>query len=526
MNRIFTILIAILLTASVFAQAPEKMSYQAVIRNSTDQLVTNQGIGMQISILQTTATGTAVYVETHNTTTNANGLVTVEIGNGNVQSGDFSTIDWANDIYFIKTETDPTTAGGTAYTITGTSQLLSVSYALHAKTAESSNNENQQLSLLGNDLSISGTGGNTIALPSSMPTGSDGDMLFHNGTNWTNSPILFHDNNKIGFGNTNPSSRIDVEWDSEYTPGLNVNNSSATDGSVTIRGEAMWSTSGYLGVQGEDNFASILELDLDNHRIGAMGISESVNGYGLYGYGKKYGGYFKNDNLNTVGLAGNDAALEVFGITSLAANYSNGDTTSLYVEGGAVFDTYNTHPIKVYGDFNNPALKVLGAMMEIDNPNGWSLKAEGKMNITDTDHNTKVEICPQMSDNAMIVTNDGMEVKIATENTALEIDGGMKIGTSANTLTIFDIIELTGTTGASGTTLKQVSLPSGWTSDNTRVLSAEIQNSGNLWTNGHNDSGGVYYEFLSSIFYLRYPDNTVGSTYYNRPYRIVLMKIQ
>ena len=136
MKRIYTILVAVLLTASVFAQTPEKMSYQAVIRNSSDQLVTNQGIGMQISILQGSATGTAVYVETHNTTTNANGLVTVEIGNGTVISGDFATINWASDVYFIQTETDPTTAGGTTYTITGTSQLLSVAYALHSKTAE------------------------------------------------------------------------------------------------------------------------------------------------------------------------------------------------------------------------------------------------------------------------------------------------------------------------------------------------------------------------------------------------------
>jgi hypothetical protein len=142
MKRIYTILAAVLITASVFlpqqvnAQTPEKMTYQSVIRNTTDQLVTNHGIGMKISILQTTATGTAVYAETHNTTTNANGLVTVEIGNGTVVSGDFTTIDWSSDIYFIKTETDPTQAGGTAYTITGTSQLLSVPYALHAKTAD------------------------------------------------------------------------------------------------------------------------------------------------------------------------------------------------------------------------------------------------------------------------------------------------------------------------------------------------------------------------------------------------------
>jgi len=136
-KRIYTILVAILMTASVWAQAPQKMSYQAVIRNSTNNLVTNTNVGMQISILQTSTTGTAVYVEQQSPTTNANGLVSIEIGTGTVVSGDFSTIDWGSDTYFIKTETDPN--GGSSYTITGVSQLLSVPYALHAKTAESVN---------------------------------------------------------------------------------------------------------------------------------------------------------------------------------------------------------------------------------------------------------------------------------------------------------------------------------------------------------------------------------------------------
>lgn len=134
MKRFFTVLAAVLLMASVFAQTPEKMSYQAVIRNSSDQLVTNQQVGIQISILQGSASGTEVYVETQTPTTNANGLVSIEIGAGTVQSGNFTTIGWANGSFFIKTETDPT--GGANYTITGTSQILSVPYALHAKTAE------------------------------------------------------------------------------------------------------------------------------------------------------------------------------------------------------------------------------------------------------------------------------------------------------------------------------------------------------------------------------------------------------
>ena len=133
MKRIYTILVAVLITASVFAQAPEKMSYQAVVRDASNNLITNQAVGMQISILQGGVTGTAVYIETQTPTTNANGLVSLEIGTGTT-SDDFSAIDWANNTYFIKIETDPT--GGINYTITSTSQLLSVPYALHAKTAE------------------------------------------------------------------------------------------------------------------------------------------------------------------------------------------------------------------------------------------------------------------------------------------------------------------------------------------------------------------------------------------------------
>ena len=135
MKKLHTFIAVLLMTASTFAQTPEKMSYQAVVRDSGDNLVSSQPVGMRISILQTTATGTAVYVETQTPTTNVNGLVTLEIGTGTVVSGDFTTIDWSTDSYFIKTETDPT--GGSGYTITGTSQLLSVPYALHAKTAES-----------------------------------------------------------------------------------------------------------------------------------------------------------------------------------------------------------------------------------------------------------------------------------------------------------------------------------------------------------------------------------------------------
>ena len=133
MKKIYSILAGLLLTASVFAQAPQKMSYQAVIRNSSNALITSTPVGMQISILQGSSTGTAVYVETQTPSTNANGLVSLEIGTGTVITGTFSAINWATGPYFIKTETDPT--GGTAYTIAGTNELMSVPYALFSANA-------------------------------------------------------------------------------------------------------------------------------------------------------------------------------------------------------------------------------------------------------------------------------------------------------------------------------------------------------------------------------------------------------
>ena len=153
MKKRFTFLAALLIGVSVFGQAPgktsilagnnqkmapepsapEQISYQVVVRDATNAKVANKVVGMRISVLQATEVGTAVYVETQTPTTNANGLLSIYIGAGTVGSGVFSNIVWSTGPYFIKTEMDP--AGGTTYGITGTTQLLSVPFALYAKTA-------------------------------------------------------------------------------------------------------------------------------------------------------------------------------------------------------------------------------------------------------------------------------------------------------------------------------------------------------------------------------------------------------
>ena len=133
MKQIITLYVVLSMTANVFSQAPDKMSYQAVIRDESNTLVNCTPVGIQISILHGSENGTAIYVETHLPISNSNGLVSLEIGTGSIISGDFTTIEWANGPYFIKTETDPT--GGTNYTITVTSQLLSLPFALYSQNA-------------------------------------------------------------------------------------------------------------------------------------------------------------------------------------------------------------------------------------------------------------------------------------------------------------------------------------------------------------------------------------------------------
>jgi len=136
MKKLILSLVAIAtITLSSFGQAPEGFKYQAVVRDAGNTILNNQAVGMQIEILQGGISGTPVYTESFAPTTNTYGLVNLEIGTGTT-SDDFTIIDWANDTYFIRTSIDVT--GGSSYAVMGTSQLMSVPYALHAKTAESS----------------------------------------------------------------------------------------------------------------------------------------------------------------------------------------------------------------------------------------------------------------------------------------------------------------------------------------------------------------------------------------------------
>ena len=130
---IFTVSLIINM-AFLMAQTPNVMIYQAVVRNGSNELVTNKSIGVRVSILEDSNNGTAVFQETHSVTTNGNGLVTLEVGNGTkTLPATLDDIEWGTHVFFIRTEFDIT--GGTNYNIVQTQQVMTVPYSYHAETA-------------------------------------------------------------------------------------------------------------------------------------------------------------------------------------------------------------------------------------------------------------------------------------------------------------------------------------------------------------------------------------------------------
>ncbi len=154
-NLITLIFLLGLFIPALWSQSPNGINYQAIVRNTNGKAIVNRSVSLRFSILQDAAAGTVVYKETHIAATNQFGLVNLAIGRGTVVTGIFSSIDWGDHPYFLKTELDST--GGNNYMFMGTSQLLSVPYCLYSNNG--------------------------------VPTGQDqGDMLYWTGTKWTKVP--------------------------------------------------------------------------------------------------------------------------------------------------------------------------------------------------------------------------------------------------------------------------------------------------------------------------------------------------
>jgi len=203
MKNLALIFLTLLLGVAVSAQVTQSFRYQAVARDGAGNILAGKDVSFRISILQGSASGSTAYSETHSGTTNAFGLINLEIGHGVAITESFAAINWGSGDYFMKVEMDPN--GGSSYQWMGTSQLLSVPYALYAKNVQNNNdadadpaNELQKISISGTVLTLDKSGG-SVTLSSSGGGDNWGTQtvvtdatLSGNGT--TSTPLKIADN--------------------------------------------------------------------------------------------------------------------------------------------------------------------------------------------------------------------------------------------------------------------------------------------------------------------------------------------
>jgi hypothetical protein len=181
-----------------FAQVPQGFNYQAVARNSAGVLLSGTNLGVLLTVHQGSAGGTIVYSERQTPTTNQFGLFTVTVGQGTqISAGAFNAIDWSMGNYWLEVGLD--VSGGTSYTQMGTSQLLSVPYAMFAGSS------------------------------SEIPVGTSGQTLRHDGSNWLANDVLYNSGSKIGINTNTPQRDISIYGGSSFAS-LQFTSSTTTQG--------------------------------------------------------------------------------------------------------------------------------------------------------------------------------------------------------------------------------------------------------------------------------------------------------
>jgi hypothetical protein len=384
MKKLILLICLFVTTNTLFAQAPQGVNYQTVVRNSAGVAIENQNVSIRFTVLQNSVNGTAVYVETHTATTSSLGLVNLVIGQGSATQGSFNTIDWATGSYFIQTEVD--VAGGSNYVVAGTQQLMSVPYALFANTALNNNdadadstNELQTLLFDNNNGNLSLSQGNTITLPFTSSgdnwgsqTVQTGASLSGNGTsanplnvvglltdNQTLSlnsnslsisggnsvslsslalPGLWQVNNvndlftgqAVGIGSNDPASgaaRLLV-----FSPGASVNNNF----SAAIRGQVSGTDGFNNGVYGESNGVSV------QNNFGVHGVAFNGNvSFGVLGRALENAAGARSAGVSgqTSGAANINVGVEG-GVSATGGNFNIG---VLGTVGTAIGNTYGIY---------------------------------------------------------------------------------------------------------------------------------------------------------------------------------------
>ena len=239
MKRIaFTFLLLLTSILYVFSQSPQAINYQAVARDADGSVLTDQLIAIQISIITDNIDGTVVYGETHEVTTNAYGAFTIQVGAGNIFTGNFTGINWGSGNKFIKVAMDKT--GGTNYEELAVSQILSVPYALYAENVANkddadANPTNELITsaiLDGDTLEITDAGG-TIKVNFEGFSGGSGDSHSLDAADGDPADVIYVDSlGKVGIGTTDPSYDVHIFDNNDLGAWLGVQTDSSNQWSI------------------------------------------------------------------------------------------------------------------------------------------------------------------------------------------------------------------------------------------------------------------------------------------------------
>ena len=294
MKTILSISIFFLAQSLLIAQIPQKMSYQAVVRNQANELVSSQSVGLEISILHGSDEGTVVYTEAHEAITNANGLISIVIGDGIISQGQISTINWANGPFFIKSSVDPD--GGTDYTIVGASELLSVPYALFALSGDSD--------------WVEDVPGNIVYTNRNIALESDGEF-----------PFRVNEDASTGVPRVQVNAIAGIAIEANSNTGVGILGQSAeftgVHGISDNLGQGVYGESdGGEGVLGEsNNLVGVKGRSVELY--GVSGITEGTNVAGVFGNGQEesYGVFGETQGIGYAGVLGigGEGSAGVFG---------------------------------------------------------------------------------------------------------------------------------------------------------------------------------------------------------------------
>ena len=378
---ILSFAIALVLNSGLYAQAPFAFKYQGVARNNSGNALANQAITARLTIHDLTPTGTIVYQETHSVTTSLFGLYNLNLGQGSVNSGTFSAITWSNGAKYVEQEVN----FGSGFNSMGTSQFLSVPYALYAANgttgpqgpagpqgpqgAQGAQGPQGAQGIQGVQ-GVQGPQGPQGPAGVLSSGNAAGNTPYWNGSSWVvNSSNIFNNGGNIGIGTTTPSLGRLVVTNTTSSTQPNVILSEVTgSGTSSLVSRAILGynrqTNGYSrGVQGmsegispQANMGVGGFADSSATNYGVLGNSYNTNNYsngwnvGVYGHGAMSNsvnvGVFARSN-GTVSVSGNN-----YGLYSDVTSVGTGINVGVYANatgGSTNYAGYCTGNVTVMG---------------------------------------------------------------------------------------------------------------------------------------------------------------------------------